>query len=346
MANLVKLDAGGFKNVLPNVKKIHNDVNQLSREISKTLEGLDMTVAARAGMEAEIADIVKVLSVQQDKMNSVAGVIEEAAAKAEETNSWLNNVINAIQTAIGGLLGAFTGWFGIGNRAGNSDGGSRTTSVGAASGENTVTIDNNKTSYREYQKNYENVGIENGKDYSDYKVVKGFPPTKIEAQGEYDQFLQDAVDDKGNVKKVNVGCGVTSVANAYNILNPDKHKLPTDVIKEKTAEVVWEKNGLHKIGSYPKWENITSAYKAQALKDLANNVHNNNPVVVLLKSGGAPHYVTVFGLKDNCDVTNVTLSDLLVIDPGGTATSASIKTLNDLKVSQGYELMPDQMWSF
>lgn len=125
MANLVKLDAGGFKNVLPNVKKIHNDVNQLSREISKTLEGLDMTVAARAGMEAEIADIVKVLSVQQDKMNSVAGVIEEAAAKAEETNSWLNNVINAIQTAIGGLLGAFTGWFGIGNRAGNSDDGSR-----------------------------------------------------------------------------------------------------------------------------------------------------------------------------------------------------------------------------
>lgn len=332
MSDIFKLDDKGLECILPQVRKLNSQVNDSSVLIKKSIAQLDMQIVARAEIESEIDQISSSLMTQREKMDGIYNVINHAMADAETTTSWLQNVIGNIRYASVAVVGGLASiMFRLGRGVSTTAADNTNLSGGNV---NTVTVNsNNYNSYRVWQKNYTNTGIEykdgiTKGDYSGYTIIKGFSNDGIESQKNYSQFVKDGK---------NVGCGVTSVANAYNILNPDSKITPKDVAIKKgsTASVVWSENGMVNLGG-----NAT-------LQDLANNIHNNNPVVVLMKYGKNPHYVTVVGLKEGCNISNPQLSDFLVIDPGGTSTAASIKTMDEVKqYNYSFKLMTDQMWVF
>lgn len=85
-----------------------------------------------------------------------------------------------------------------------------------------------------------------------------------------------------------------------------------------------EQAGNTAIGT--KKESVTTTaiptQKREALKCIYNSLENDVPIIVGVSGAGCDHVVTAVGVLSNADYDNLSLSDILIVDPyGGEVTS-------------------------
>ena len=135
-------------------------------------------------------------------------------------------------------------------------------------------------------------------------------------QNNYSRFV--------NSSGKNTGCTATAMATAYAI------RYNTAVNLNDSSKISWSSAGC-------RWELakvLTDSVKTyssynytelQALQAVYRSVNNGVPVIVGVKtSTGTDHVVTAIGYKQGANINNLTLSDILIIDPlGGQMRSLS-----------------------
>lgn len=111
----------------------------------------------------------------------------------------------------------------------------------------------------------------------------------------------------------NVGCTATAMATAYSILH-NTLKSPENV-QWSSSGCSWElakrltDNGF----SYSPYTYSTQ----EALQAVFRSVNRGVPVIVGVTGAGMDHVVTAIGFREGANPSNLSLSDILIIDPNG-----------------------------
>lgn len=138
-----------------------------------------------------------------------------------------------------------------------------------------------------------------------YSVVPHLKSDYFFNQKDYPRF--------NNRRGWNVGCTATAMAMAYSISH-DSTLSPNDVS--------WSSYGTS-------WEYATqfvdgnrrySAYsytQAQALQAIYRCVNSGKPMILGVTGAGCDHVVVAVGYRSGADYNNLSLSDILIIDPNG-----------------------------
>lgn len=147
-------------------------------------------------------------------------------------------------------------------------------------------------------------------DGSTYNVVPNFKTDYCFNQKDYSRFV--------NSSGKNRGCTATAMCIAYSIYH-DTVLSPNDV-QWCSAGTSWEYCNRHKEGK--RYYYGYTYTKKEALKCIYNSLENDVPVIVGVSGAGCDHVVTAVGVLSNADYDNLSLSDILIVDPyGGEVTS-------------------------
>lgn len=153
----------------------------------------------------------------------------------------------------------------------------------------------------------ENVFDENTYFYNrnPYNVTPHFKNEYCFNQKDYSRFL--------NKKGQNRGCTATAMCTAYSIYH-DSALSPNDV-KWSTAGTSWEYCKRYKENKRTYFGNTYT--QKEALKCAYNCISNGTPMIIGVNGAGCDHVVTAVGIRDGADYNNLSLSDILIVDPNG-----------------------------
>jgi hypothetical protein len=159
-----------------------------------------------------------------------------------------------------------------------------------------------------------------GSNYANYYVVKGYDDAYCYNQYNYSRFI---------VNGTNKGCTATANATALSI--KQGRAVSPNSIGWSSAGCVWKS-----VSSVKSSTGKTSGYGKQTqLNLIAQELVKGNAVIVRANSY---HTVTAIGLKSTANLSSITASDILIIDPAG----GTVKTL-DKAGHGGYVYQSD--WS-
>lgn len=128
-------------------------------------------------------------------------------------------------------------------------------------------------------------------------------------QNNYSRFV--------NSSGKNTGCTATAMATAYAI----RYNTPVDL--KDSSKISWSSAGcrweLAKVlTDSGKTYSPYSYTETQALQAVYRSVNSGVPVIVGVKtSTGTDHVVTAIGYKQGANINNLSLSDILIVDPNG-----------------------------
>ena len=128
-------------------------------------------------------------------------------------------------------------------------------------------------------------------------LVKGFNEDYIFNQRDYKRFVENGK---------NVGCTATALATAYSIYNKT-------LLSPDSEDITWTKGVGVTWGPQTVW----SGYDSDNLVAAYDYLQKDIPVILRLKKGSGGHSVTLVGVKENADRSNLSLDDFIVIDPWG-----------------------------
>lgn len=112
----------------------------------------------------------------------------------------------------------------------------------------------------------------------------------------------------------NVGCTATAMASAYSILH--NTAVSPASVRWSSSGCSWElaKRLTDNGRSYSPYTYSTQ----EALQAVYRSVNNRGvPVIVGVTGAGVDHVVTAIGFRDGANPSNLSLSDILIIDPNG-----------------------------
>jgi len=156
-------------------------------------------------------------------------------------------------------------------------------------------------------------------NYSNYSVVGGFSEAYFYKQGDYGRFV--------NSSGRNVGCTATAEAIVVSMAKGTKVS-PNDV-GWATGGATWQHSHV-----IPGSNNMSSAQK---LNLLASQLAGGNPVVV---RANANHTVAAVGLKNGANMSNISASDILIVDPyTGKLTTLDKAASGGCSLPTGWSLM-------
>ena len=138
-----------------------------------------------------------------------------------------------------------------------------------------------------------------------YNVIPHFKTDYCFNQHNYSRFK--------NAWGKNRGCTATAMCIAYSIYH-DTTLSPNDV-KWCSAGTSWEYCDRYKEGNITYYGKTYS--QADALKCVCNCLGTGKPIILAVKGAGSDHVVTAVGIRSGADYYNLSLSDILIVDPNG-----------------------------
>lgn len=160
-------------------------------------------------------------------------------------------------------------------------------------------------------------------DSKTFNVVPNFNSNYFFNQNDYSRFVNSA----GN----NRGCTATAMCTAYSIyhntiLSPNDVKWCSAGTSWEYCRRVQENGNIYWGNSYTQEEALQCAYRC---------ISSGKPMIIGVNGLGCDHVVTAVGICDGADYSNLSLSDILIIDPYG----GNISTLGKYKsVDTGWGL--------
>ena len=111
----------------------------------------------------------------------------------------------------------------------------------------------------------------------------------------------------------NVGCTATAMASAYSILH--NTAVSPASVRWSSSGCSWElaKRLTDNGRSYSPYTYSTQ----EALQAVYRSVNRGVPVIVGVTGAGVDHVVTAIGFREGANLSNLSLSDILIIDPNG-----------------------------
>ena len=111
----------------------------------------------------------------------------------------------------------------------------------------------------------------------------------------------------------NVGCTATAMASAYSILH--NAAVSPASVRWSSSGCSWElaKRLTDNGRSYSPYTYSTQ----EALQAVFRSVNRGVPVIVGVTGAGVDHVVTAIGFREGANPSNLSLSDILIIDPNG-----------------------------
>lgn len=142
-------------------------------------------------------------------------------------------------------------------------------------------------------------------DSKTFNVVPNFKSEYFFNQNDYSRFV--------NNHNKNRGCTATAMCIAYSIYH-DTTLSPNDV-KWCSAGTSWEYCTRYEENGYV-YKGYTYTQN-EALKCAYNCISSGKPMIIGVNGAGSDHVITAVGIREGADFDNLSLSDILIIDPNG-----------------------------